>query len=341
MIRRMVCVCTLLAVAGCGGRSDDESAAADVRVKVAVAVTMTMPDEVSAAGMVTPRPGHVAELSAPAATRVSNVPVTAGQQVRAGDVLVEFERAPFAAQAHSAETAVQSAQAAFDRAARLVQAGVIPRKDLDQATTDLAAAQAGLVSANRALELASLRSPIAGVVTRMDAVLGQPVDANQALVQVVDQDALDVVLAVTPDAASRIRAGAAVTVRSGARSETLGAGRVATVAGAVDSVTRAVPVRVALERPARALRIGEAVEGRIVVGAHRNAVTIPAVALVPEGEGFRVFVLEQGLARARDVTVGVRTDSLVEITGGIAAGDSVVTYGAYGLEDSVKVTRSP
>ena len=47
-----------------------------------------------------------------------------------------------------------------------------------------------------------------------------------------------------------------------------------------------------------------------------------------------------GRARSRTVTVGARADSLVEITDGLAAGDTVVTYGAYGLEDSVKVVRS-
>jgi multidrug efflux pump subunit AcrA (membrane-fusion protein) len=64
-------------------------------------------------------------------------------------------------------------------------------------------------------------------------------------------------------------------------------------------------------------------------------------ALVPEGDGFNVFVVTSGnIARARKVTVGRRTATSAEITSGLAAGETVVTEGAYGLEDSVKVSQA-
>ena len=332
-------------LASCRGKdADDEAAGADraVGVRTAVAVLGSVPDIVTAIGSVTPRPGHFADISAPAATRVAKVHVALGQRVQAGDVLVEFEQAPFAAAARSADAAQTAAQATYDRAQRLAQAGVIPRKELDQATADLAAAQSLAVTARRSLELATLRAPIAGMVTRMDAVLSQPVDANQALIQVVDQDALDIVFGVAPDAAAGVHAGQEVTLRAAEASSgnVLGTGRVTSVSGAVDSLSRAVPVRVQLVRPARPLRVGETLVGQIAVGMHRGVVTIPAEALVPAGEALRVFVVVQGLARARDVTVGARADSLVEIRQGVAAGDTVVTYGVYGLADSVKVVRA-
>jgi hypothetical protein len=82
------------------------------------------------------------------------------------------------------------------------------------------------------------------------------------------------------------------------------------------------------------------VAGNITTGVHAGAITVPAEALVPDGDAFKVFVVGDGdLARARSVTVGARADSLVEITRGLAAGETVVTYGAYGMQDSVKVVR--
>ena len=60
--------------------------------------------------------------------------------------------------------------------------------------------------------------------------------------------------------------------------------------------------------------------------------------LVPEAEGFKVFVVDSGsTAHARQVTIGARTDSTAEVLTGLRAGERVVTYGAYGVEDSVKV----
>jgi multidrug efflux system membrane fusion protein len=91
----------------------------------------------------------------------------------------------------------------------------------------------------------------------------------------------------------------------------------------------------------RALRVGETIFGRITVESTPDVLTVPIVSLVPQGDGFTVFVVDsQGLARQRDVTVGERNDSLAEITRGLNAGERVVTSGVYGLVDSSRVTSA-
>jgi RND family efflux transporter MFP subunit len=263
--------------------------------------------------------------------------------VREGDPLIEFERAPFEALARSAEAALSAAQHAADRATRLAEAGVVPRKDVDQAQGDLAVAQANAVTARRALELATLRAPLPGVVTAMTAVVGAPVDVAQTLVEIADPSALDVLVALAPADAAPVRPGAAVKLNAGeeAGAALVASGVVSEVAPGVDSLTRAVTVRVRVTRPERPLRIGETLAGRIAVAAHPRAVTVPAEALVPDGEGFKVFVVDTaGVAHARPVTVGIRTGTLVEIVKGVAAGETVVTYGAYGVDDGAKVVTA-
>jgi hypothetical protein len=70
------------------------------------------------------------------------------------------------------------------------------------------------------------------------------------------------------------------------------------------------------------------------------AITVPVAALVPVGDGFQVFVVDTAsFAHARKVTVGTRTQTQAEITNGLSAGERIVTEGAYGLEDSVKVVQ--
>jgi len=65
---------------------------------------------------------------------------------------------------------------------------------------------------------------------------------------------------------------------------------------------------------------------------------VPLEALVPDGEDFKVFVVDNaGTAHERKVSVGGRTDKIAEITQGLTAGERVVTYGAYGVSDSAKV----
>jgi len=107
----------------------------------AVAMIQAFPQSVRAIGTVTPRPGGYADLAAPAPTRVAHIFVAPGDRVAEGDALVEFERAPFDAAAKSADAALASARHAYARAVRLVEAGILPQKDSDQAAADLAQAR--------------------------------------------------------------------------------------------------------------------------------------------------------------------------------------------------------
>ncbi len=342
-------VAAALGLAAC--RSERQASAADTPpseqtvggVGTAVATKQSFPQVVRAIGTVTARPGHFAELSAPAPTRVARIFVAPGQRVAEGDSLVEFERAPFDAAARSAEAALASAERAHARAVRLAQAGILPQKDSDQAAADLAQAQVAAITARRAQQLATLRAPLAGVVTRMTAVLGAAVDANQPLVEVADVAALDVVFNVSPAQAAQVHAGdsVGVTAGEGAGGEAVGQGSVTAVGAAVDSSSRAVAVRARIGRPARPLRIGESLFGRMVTAVHTGAVTVPVAALVPSGDGFQVFVVDSGgIAHVRAVTVGARSESIAEILTGLTAGETVVTTGAYGIEDGTKIVRT-
>jgi RND family efflux transporter MFP subunit len=334
----------LFIAAACRGSSE---AAADanavVQVKIAVASVQPFEDKVGSIGTVVVHSGHFASLSAPAPARITTVYVSVGQKVSVGTALIAFEQTPFIAAAQSAEASLAAAQRAYDRARRLADAGIIPRKDVEQASKDLAQANATALTARRMAQLAVVRAPISGMVTKLNAAIGASADVNQPLVEVADLNALDIVFNVAPSDAAHMAPGAAVTLSAGetASGEALGIGRVISVSGAVDSSTRSVEVRVQAPPSARTLRIGETIFGQISMGVRPNAVVVPIAALVPLGDGFQVFVVNPAnLALSRKVTVGRRTETIAEITSGLSGGERVVTEGAYGVEDSVKVTQA-
>ena len=333
-----------LAIAGCG-KSDaaDDSVQPVVSVRTAIVGRRAVRETLDGIGTVSTRPDHVARLSAPAVTRVTKVYVTAGQQVREGAPLVSFDRAPLDAQAAAASTALAAAQRGFERAKRLVAAGIAPRKDLDQAASELARASADGIAAERMQARATLRAPIGGVVTTMTAVLGATVDPSQSLIEVADLSALDVLMPVPPDAAARVHRDESVdlTARSSDDAEALGTATVAEIGGTIDSAARAVIVRARVTHPTRQLRVGETVFARIVLAARANALAVPVEALVPNGEGLKVFIVDDAhVAHATPVTVGARDAGFAEVTSGLREGETVVTYGAYGVADSAKVTST-
>lgn len=346
-MRRFALFAVLL-TAACAGREEEggeEHGPGTVAATVETAGSVVFDETVDAVGVVVTRPGHVAVLAAPAPTRVVKVFVTAGTAVKIGDPLIEFEQAPFEAEARRADAALAAAEKADARATRLADAGVLPRKEAESAATDLAAARSAAVTARRSRELALLRSPIAGVVTRVAATLGASVDPSAPLVEVTDSRALDVALTVSPGDAARIRTGQSVTLFPGtaASDAAVGSGRVSDVAAMVDSATGGVSIRVALATVSRPVRVSEPVFGRIQVARHPGTLVVPLEALVPTGEGFQVFVVDSaGAAHATPVTIGGRSDRAAWITDGLKPGDRIVTRGAYGVDDgSTVVTGKP
>lgn len=331
-------------LAACKGGSEggdaEKTPQAVVGVQTAVVTRGPFTETLGAIGTVVPRPGHIAALAALQPARITRVYVAPGQHVTQGEPLVELDQTPFRTATQAAEATLAAAEKANERAQRLAGEGIVPRKDADQAAADAAKARADAANAQRAEQLSIVRSPIGGVVTRMTAVLGATADVAQPLVEVADPAALDILLGVTPNDAARIRPGAKVTLTAGQNStgEPVGVGSVVDVGGTIDTASRSVNLRVQAPTTRRPLRISETVFGQIAVAVHPNALTVPLEALVPDGEDFKVFVVDAaGVAHERKVSVGGRTDKVAEITEGVSAGERVVTYGAYGVSDSAKV----
>lgn len=339
---RLLALAAALSLAACKkADSDAESEATPVvTVETAQVRTAAFSPMVRAVGTVVSSPSGYAELSAPAPSRITHVLVTSGQNVKAGQALVELDAAALRAAAGGADAALAAAQSAYDRALQLSQEGIVPRKTVDQARSDLAQANAAAVSTRRTYVLSTLRSPISGVITRMNAVTGASADPAQVLVAVADPRALEVMLQLSPADAGALRSGAPVSFSENdtPSSPIIARGTVANVGAAIDSTTRAVPVRVRIASSTRTLRLGETLSGRIAVTGSTNAMSIPSAALVPDSTGFKVYVVRNGVAVATPVEIGTRGDSLVQVTSGLSVGQTVVTTGAYGLEDSSKVT---
>ena len=320
--------------------ADEAAGPTAVSVKTILVTAQPYTETVGALGTVAARAGHIASLSAPAPARIAQVLVSKGQRVEIGTRLVVFEQTPFIAALNAAEASLNTAQRAYDRAKTLAEAGIIPRKDLESASSDLAKSRNEMSLARRAAQLSVLRSPIKGVVTEMAAVLGASADVNQALVEIADPSELDIVLGTTPALAARVRPGNNVQLRAGqnAAGESLGTGVVKDVAAEVDSSARNVEIRASLPAASRPLRIGETVYGIIEVGTRPSSIAIPIDAIIPDGDTFKVFVVDaKNVAHARVVTVGAKDTKQAEILKGLTPGERVVTFGAYGLDDGVTV----
>jgi multidrug efflux system membrane fusion protein len=111
------------------------------------------------------------------------------------------------------------------------------------------------------------------------------------------------------------------------------------VSAALDS-TGSVVVRAVVDRQPQ-LRAGQLLSGQIVASRLENVLIVPVSALVPEEDGFVVYVVDAaGVAHATPVEVAERTSTEAHVTSGLQGGEVVVTEGAYGVTDGAHVERS-
>jgi len=200
--------------------------------------------------------------------------------------------------------------------------------------------------------LSPLKSPVRGRVLKLYKESTEPVVAGQPLLELGDTGELEAVVDVLSGDAPRIRLGAAVQLASGRDQPPL-VGKVAriepqafTKVSALGIEEQRVNVVVALDAQAADVqRLGDGyrVEARITLFTQDGALLVPASALVRHGDGWRVFVVEGGKARARAVTFKDRHADSAWVQDGLKAGEVVILYPGSQMADGqpVKVRAAP
>jgi RND family efflux transporter MFP subunit len=157
------------------------------------------------------------------------------------------------------------------------------------------------------------------------------------LAEIIDPDTLDLRVAVPSNRLAGLRPGLPALVTQ--EGDTLARpARVIAVAPGVDSLTNAAEVVIRV--PNRDLRLlaGAGATGRVLLGIDPAALVVPDSALVLAGDSSAVFVIgPDSVVHQRIVTVGVRQGGRVAVQGKLAPGDRVVTAGAFGLQEGMRV----
>jgi HlyD family secretion protein len=245
-------------------------------------------------------------------------------------------------------SARDQAQLAQQAARQSLNAG---RAELAAADFMLAEARAALTrsepsASGRTAGLWSLRSPVDGQVLKLHLDSAAPVNVGQPLLELGDLGAMEAVIDVLSGDVGAIRPGAAVSLSTGGRAAPLAARveRIEPVAftkvSALGIEEQRVNVVVALASNADAaagLGDGFRVDARITVLTQDDALLAPSAALVRDGSGWRVFVVDGGRARARAVTVKDRNADQAWIQDGLRAGETVLLYPGSMIEDGQSV----
>jgi multidrug efflux system membrane fusion protein len=313
--------------------------------------------ELQATGTVEPE--QTVRVQAQVTGTVVKVGFKEGDQVRKGQVLFELDRRPYAAQLAEAraglardEAQLANARSILARNEQLALSDNIAQQALNDSRTQVEAFQATLAAdsalveqARLSLEFATIRAPISGRAGGLLVRPGNLVRANAAeplvvinqLRPILVRFALPVAQLGSLAELAKQQPMVEVTLPGGATRQ----GRVSFLDNAVDTTTGTVLLKARFANDDEAFWPGQFLTVRMRLGVDRDALVVPATAVVPGQEGNYVFVLKADSTVAmRSVAVGRTTGQDAVLTDGVSPGELVVTDGQIRLRDGARVAVS-
>src|SRR6267378_3831799 len=305
-------------------------------VEVVVARTDTVRDEISATGQI--EAVQSIDLRPEVDGRVVEILIREGQEVDQGTPLFKVDDAQLRAQVAQLEAQRDLAQQALARAKDLAQQNASSTADLEKAEAEARSAQAQYDLQRIRLERTTVRAPFAGVVGQRYVSLGDYVTNTTKLASLHTVNPQRAAFQLPERLDRCLSLGQAFTLRVAAIAGRDFIGQVDFVDPIVQLPGRTILVKARVPNPARLLQPGMFIEARLVTAVRPNAVVIPEDAVVPAEGTNAAWVVVDGKADRRKVSLGVRTPGFVEVLDGVRAGEQVVTGGLELLAPGAPVT---
>jgi membrane fusion protein (multidrug efflux system) len=330
----------LLLAAGCGnedGRAGGgRGGMPPMPVETAVADATGMTDRFSVVGSLASDAEIivVSEISA----MVEALPFEEGEELAKGALIARLDDDMAQAEVQRAEALVQQRRTSFERIQAIVRQNAGAPQDLDDAAANLAVAEAELAVAKSRLAKTRITAPFRGVVGAREVSVGTYLRTGDPITELAKLDELRVNFSAPELYVGRLEVGAPIEVRTSAFPDLVLAGTVDVINPVLDRASRSARILAHIANPGRRLRPGMSAEISVVLAERPGAVTVPGESVFFQGgQAFVYTVGADSSVALAPVSLGTRRAKLVEITGGLEGGQTVVRSGHQKLFPGAKV----
>ncbi len=296
--------------------------------------------------------------------RLEKLNVKAGDIVRKGEIIAtleheqqdaligssEAQKASARADAERAKAEMENAKTNLDRYRRLVNEGFSTQQQYDAIDTAYTSAKAAYNAAlakerQAAAEMNRVRS------SRADYIIASPLDGtvlndyslapgamispSTPLIDIADLTRLKATLKIPESKIFAVKEGMAVFLKFDALRDKEFRGRVTRIDQYVNPSTRTSNVEIELnnQEAGMSLRPGMFGKASIIEREERGTISLPESAFRSNERGYYLFVVQEGRARAKDVSTGIREGNTIQVTSGVEPGDKVIIFGGKNLND--------
>lgn len=314
-----------------GGKGGDKG---PVEVQVYRAVAESVENTLTVAGTVLPN--ESVELKAEVPGRLVRLLSKEGTAVAKGELIAKINDKELKAQLDRLNYVEQRAKELETRQKRLLALDGTSKEEYAIAATNALTAGADKELLLAQLEKTEIRAPFSGKIGLRVVSEGAFMMPGTLVATLVQTNPVRVDFAVPEKYAQNLRAGGTLELTSDAFSGALPA-RISAISPLIDPTLRTLQVRAVAPNGAGRLVPGMFVRVQVNLSGDVRSILVPSQAIVPELKGKKVFLVKNGKARETFVKTGLRSDQRVQITEGLAVGDSVIVTGIMALRDGSPV----
>jgi len=285
-------------------------------------------------------------LSAELPGMVREIAFDSGTSVRRGALLVRFDTSTEEAQLAAAQAEAALAALNLERARSLRQGEANTPADLDTAEARMKQAEAAVATLQATIAKKTVRAPFDGRVSIRQVELGQVVAPGTPIATLQSVDPILAEFSLPQQALAAVKLGQAARMQTDTFLNAAWDGQVTTINSEVDPATRNVRMRATFPNPDGKLRPGMYVSVQVLGEVKQPVLLVPATAVLYAPYGDSVFLIEDAkaadgkptqVARQKFVRLGERRGDLVAVASGLAAGETVVSSGAFKLRPGMSV----
>lgn len=334
-----------------GGETDAPQAARAPSVTVEVVTVEARRMSETVRGVGTLRASAVVEIAPEVGGRITALEFAEGATVRSGQVLVRLRDARLREQLNSREAALEAARSRalnaermHARAEALRAERQISEGDYEQRLTEMRTTRAevqGLEADIAALreQLAELviRAPFTGEISEHAVDEGAFIESGRRIATLYRIDPLHMSFSIPERYAGRVSLEDQVEITVASLPRERFAAQLDFISPSIDERSRTLALRATVENTEGRLRPGSFGTARVLLSQREDLPVLPEEALVGTRDGYIVFVVEDGVARRREVVTGLRESGLVAIAEGLSPGEVVVRLGHQRVNDGSRV----
>lgn len=291
----------------------------------------------------TTRARNAIDVVATSSGLVTRINFEAGQQLAAGDLLIEIDSASEQAAVLEVESELENLRRQLERARTLRNRKLSSNAEVDDLAAGVRSTEARLAAARSRLDKRFIRAPFAGVVGLRNVSVGDYVDNDTKLTTLDDLSTIELDFEVPEKFFGAISRGQRVSASSVAFPGRRFSGSVRDIDTRINTATRSFRVRSELPNPEALLPEGLFMTASLIIVERQNVLLISQQAIIAEGDEHYVFLVKEEKAQRTIIKPGLRADDDIEILSGLNAGDEVVTKGHQKLRDNspVRLAKSP